>query len=112
MLSYNRITVFKIQGLLCRNTSTTGKKSDGSVFRASTLAKMREKEELNSPFPTSLPLDDSGETFPYYFVADETFPLKIDLTIPYPRRMLTNKIRIFNYILSRARKVLNVHLAY
>jgi hypothetical protein len=44
--------------------------SDGSVFRASTLGKMLENEELRIPFPTSLPLDDSGETFPYYFVAD------------------------------------------
>jgi hypothetical protein len=41
-----------------------GKNSNGSVFRASTLWEMLEKEELHIPFPTSLPLDDSGETFP------------------------------------------------
>jgi hypothetical protein len=49
-------------------------------------------------------LDDSCETFPYYFVADEAFPLKINLMRPYLRRMLTNKICIFNYRLSRVRK--------
>jgi hypothetical protein len=36
------------------------------VFWASTLGEMLEKEELHIPFLTSLPLDDSGETFPYY----------------------------------------------
>jgi hypothetical protein len=65
---------------------------------------MLEKEELRIPFPTSLPLDNSGETSPYYFVADEAFPLKVNLMRPYPRRVLTNKRRIFNYRLSRLRK--------
>jgi hypothetical protein len=41
-----------------------GKNSNGSVFRASTLGKMLEKEELCPAFPTSLLLDVSGETFP------------------------------------------------
>jgi hypothetical protein len=34
------------------------------VFRAFTLREMLEKEELLIPFPTSLPLDDSGKYFP------------------------------------------------
>jgi hypothetical protein len=49
------------------------------VFRASTLGQMLEKEELHIPFPPCLPLDDSGEKFPYYFVTDEAFPLKINV---------------------------------
>jgi hypothetical protein len=65
---------------------------------------MLEKEELHIPFPTSLPLDDRGEIFPCYFVADQVIPLKINLMRSYPRRVLTNKRRIFHYRLSRARK--------
>jgi hypothetical protein len=89
--------------LACADTSTlfttvhvrySGKNSDGSVFRASTLEEMLEKEELHILFPTSLPLDDSGKTFPYYFATDEAFPLKINLMIPYPTRMLANKRHI------------------
>jgi hypothetical protein len=70
-----------------------GKNSDGSVFRASTLGEKLEKKQLHISIPISLSLDDSGETFPYYFVADEAFPLQINLMRPYPRRMLTNKRR-------------------
>jgi hydrogenase maturation factor HypE len=40
-----------------------GKNSNGSVFRASTLETILEMEELCIPFPTSLPLDVSDETF-------------------------------------------------
>jgi hypothetical protein len=69
-----------------------GKNSDGSVFRASTLGEMLEKEELHIPFLTSLPLNDSDETFPCYFVADEAFTLKINLMRPYPRRILIKEV--------------------
>jgi hypothetical protein len=72
------------------------------VFRASTLWELLEKEELHIPFPATLPLDDNGETFPYYFVGVEAFPLKINWMRPYLRRMLTNKRHIFNYKLYRA----------
>jgi hypothetical protein len=77
-----------------------GKNSDGSEFRASTLGQMLEKEELHIP----LPMDGSGEIFPYYFVADEALPLKINLMRPYPRRMLNKQKNFFNYRLSCARK--------
>ncbi|GFG35212.1 hypothetical protein Cfor_01316, partial [Coptotermes formosanus] len=80
------------------------KNSDGSVFRASTLGQLLDTEQLHIPCPASLSKDDSGEMFPCYFVADEAFPLKFNIMRPYPRRMIINKRRIFNYRLSRARK--------
>jgi hypothetical protein len=42
----------------------------------------------------TLSLDDSTETFPHYFIADEAFPLKINIIRPYARRMLTNERHI------------------
>jgi hypothetical protein len=36
-------------------------------------------------------LDDSRETFSYYFIADEAFPLKINVMRPYSGRMMTNE---------------------
>lgn len=41
-----------------------------------------------------------------YNVGDETFPLKKYLLRPYPRVQLNDKGRIFNYRLSRARRVI------
>lgn len=42
---------------------------------------------------------------PYMFVVDEAYPLRTDLMKPYPSRHLTLDQRIYNYRLSRARRV-------
>lgn len=63
-----------------------------------------EKEGLNLPEDAVLPHDESGQAFPHYFVGDEAFPLKRYLMRPFPKRVLNNSRRIFNYRLSRGRK--------
>jgi len=67
------------------------------VFKASTLGKMWEKVALHILCPTFLLRDESSETFPHYFVAEEAFLLKVK-----PRKIITNKRHIFHYRLSRA----------
>ena len=44
--------------------------------------------------------------FPFVFVGDEAFPLKTNLVKPYSRNVLNDKKHIFNYRLSRARRVI------
>ncbi|KAJ8866597.1 hypothetical protein PR048_032457 [Dryococelus australis] len=51
-----------------------------------------------------LPGDETGTPFPYYFCADEAFPLRENIMRPYPRRTLSNTRRVCNYRFSRARK--------
>jgi hypothetical protein len=64
------------------------------VFRTSTLGHAG-LVELHILRPASVPKDETSEMFSYYFVADEAFSLKVNVMRPYPRRMLTNKRRIF-----------------
>ena len=63
---------------------------------------------LSLPDPTPLP----GQTspIPYFFVGDAAFPLKTYMLQPYPGKFLPENKQIFNYRLSRARRVLKTHL--
>lgn len=62
---------------------------------------------INLPDPDMLPDDTSGKTFPYMFVGDEAFPLRPYLMRPFPGRTLdSNAKKIFNYRLSRSRRVI------
>ncbi|KAH8027334.1 hypothetical protein HPB51_004686 [Rhipicephalus microplus] len=77
-----------------------GSNSDGGVFSESQLPHIIFSK--NEGFLPDAPLGNIGR-IPYYLVGDEAFPLKTYLMRPYPRK--GNK-RIFNYRLSRARRVI------
>jgi hypothetical protein len=85
-------------------TGYAGRNSDGGIFRASKMGQWLERNGLNLPDHEKLPYDQEGGNFPYYFVADEAFPLKSYLMRPYPKRRLNSRKRAYNYRLSRARK--------
>ncbi|KAK3920018.1 Unconventional myosin-Ia [Frankliniella fusca] len=78
--------------------------NDGGVWKSSELGQALDHGEFELPPPTPLP--ENAVPFPYYFVADEAFPLKTFIMRPYPKKnqeRLTPEHRIFNYRLSRAR---------
>ena len=79
-----------------------GQRSDGSVFSHSIFGKKLRNESLGLPAPSNLV--QCGKV-PYVFVADEAFPLMPNLMRPYPGRQLPPNERIFNYRLSRARRI-------
>ena len=80
-----------------------GRVSDGGVFKNSNLSAALEHNTLDIPSPEPLP----GEEFklPYMLVADDAFPLKENIQKPFGQTGLTHDTRIFNYRLSRARRV-------
>ncbi|XP_062389288.1 uncharacterized protein LOC134077601 [Sardina pilchardus] len=80
-----------------------GRVSDGGVFRGCTLEESIQEHTANIPPPSPLP--GSDKIIPYYLVADEAFPLKAYIMKPYARRGLTEEQQLFNYRLSRARRV-------
>ena len=80
-----------------------GRISDGGVFANSYIFKALEEKSLNIPNGKLLPGRENP--LPYVIVGDEAFPLKTYLLKPYPSRQLDLSKRIFNYRLSRARRV-------
>lgn len=81
-----------------------GRVSDGGVFQNCSLYKALEQQRIQLPVPESL----SGRTVhvPYFFVADDAFAMKAYILKPYPFRDQPAPNRIFNYRLSRARRVI------
>lgn len=81
-----------------------GRISDGGVFRHSFLWKQIEEKKLNIPEPDTLP---GREKFvPYVILADDAFALHANIMKPYAGVHAKGSLqRVFNYRLSRARRV-------
>jgi hypothetical protein len=77
--------------------------SDGGVFGDSSLCAALEDGSIGLPEPQALPHDD--QPLPFFIVGDDAFPMRSWLQKPYPQRLMTRDERIFNYRLSRARRV-------
>jgi len=84
--------------------SFPGSISDGGVWANTEIASDLAAGNLNLPDP--IPLPGTDISFPCVFIGDEAFPLSTYMMRPYPRKNLTNEMRIFNYRLSRARRTI------
>lgn len=81
-----------------------GRISDGGVFKNSELYRKLENGSLN--LPNASPLRGRNKHLPYVFVSDEAFPLTDRIMKPFSGTHSTrSKERIFNYRLSRCRRV-------
>ena len=80
-----------------------GRASDAGVWDRSNLRAYLEGNRLDVPPPSTLPF--STLKSPYVIVGDDAFPLKTYLMKPFPGKNLTHDQQIFNYRLSRARRV-------
>lgn len=85
------------------NVGTPGSNSDAGVFLQSTLRAALEDGTLGLPPADRLPNDDRDTA--YYLVGDDAFPLREYLQKPYPIRQMTREQRIYNYRVSRGRRV-------
>ena len=82
-----------------------GRNSDSGIFLKSAFGKRLYRGTMN--IPPAEPLTDMPELgdMPYCLVGDEAFPLTTFMLRPFPGRGLTDDQRIFNYRLSRARRI-------
>ncbi|XP_050540419.1 uncharacterized protein LOC126905070 [Daktulosphaira vitifoliae] len=81
-----------------------GREGDSTVFKDCPFGRKLYSNQLNLPAPTCLPNTTSSPQ-PFVLVADEAFGLHQNLLRQFPGRNLTQKRRIFNYRLSRARRL-------
>ena len=80
-----------------------GREGDSGVWGLCTLADALAKGRVQ--FPAPAPLPNSDTMAPYCIVADDAFTLSTNLMKPFSRRGLADSEMIFNYRLSRARRV-------
>lgn len=83
-----------------------GHMSDAQIYLQSDLSKDLEDGSINRPAPCPL-TDDPEDTIPvpYFIVSDDAFALKDYCLKPYSRNSMQSSEIIFNYRLSRARRV-------
>jgi hypothetical protein len=79
-----------------------GRVSDGGVFNNSSLGQALKNNSLNIPPPGSV---TDTISLPFVVLADDAFALKPYMMKPYANRGLTREQRVFNYRLSRGRRV-------
>ena len=89
-----------------------GRISDGGVMKNTIFWKKLVNNALHLPEPTPLPLslsqnlvDDERIPVPYFLAGDDAFSLEPNVMKPFAQRALTDEKRIFNYRLSRGRRV-------
>lgn len=87
------------------DVGTNGRVSDGGVFASSALYKALFSETNNLNLPEDKTLPGRNRPVPHMIVADAAFPLSDKILKPYPFRNMTHDQRIFNYRLSRVRRV-------
>lgn len=81
-----------------------GSNNDCGVLSKSQIGMQLENQSLQIPPPTSL-AGCKFDPLPYFLVGDEAFPLKKNMMRPYPGK-LNEPERVYNYRLSRARRVI------
>lgn len=80
-----------------------GRASDAGVFAESDFRQALDKNLLHIPAAKLLP--GSEMEVPFMFLGDDAYPLRSDLMKPYSFRQMDHEKRVFNYRLSRARRV-------
>ena len=108
--NYKHFHSIVLLAVVCANYTFTlvdigdcGRHSDGGVFQNSEIGQHFLNNKLGFPEPRVL--HGTATEIPFLFVGDKALPLTPNMMRPYPGRFISENKRIFNYRLSRARRV-------
>lgn len=87
------------------DVGTNGRVSDGGVIQNTKFYKKLIANELSLPGNSPLPNSNNDTPIPRVFVADDAFGLSRNIMKPFSKKNLSQDEIIFNYRLSRARRV-------
>ena len=85
------------------DVGSTGCSSDAQIWNHCELQEAVNDGTIGFPDDSPLPYDD--RPMPYFFIGDDAFALRATMMKPYSRRTMDREERIFNYRLSRARRI-------
>ncbi|XP_036328180.1 protein ALP1-like [Rhagoletis pomonella] len=85
------------------HVGANGRASDAGLLNDLEMLEKLKKNELCIPDPEPLP--GLSSNMPYVFVGDDAFPLMENLMKPYSHTTMKREEIIFNYRLSRARRI-------
>ncbi|XP_060536140.1 uncharacterized protein LOC132708052 isoform X2 [Cylas formicarius] len=89
--------------IMC-DCDTNGRVSDGGVIENTLFYEKLISGTLKLPNPCKT--NNSNETLPYVFIGDDAFSFRNIFLKPFSQKELNRERRIFNYSLSRARRVI------
>ncbi|CAF4865572.1 unnamed protein product [Pieris macdunnoughi] len=87
------------------DVGANGRMSDGGTLKNTKFWQLFSESENKLNIPEPCELLESDKKFPFVLVGDEAFQLTPNFMKPYNKAVLTDERRIFNYRLSRARRV-------
>lgn len=88
---------------LFADVGMNGRNSDGGNWSQSPLKLALESNAIN--LPDARPLPGRQNAVPFVCTGDDAFPLSSFMMKPYPQKGLTSEKRVFNYRLSRMRRI-------
>nr|CAH7763915.1 unnamed protein product [Callosobruchus chinensis] len=105
---YNSLVLMAIANanyeIIYCHMGTNGRISDGGVIEQTTFYQKLMNRQLN--LPKAEKIRNSATELPYVFIGDEAFHLRPDFLKPFPQGNLSKEKKIYNYRLSRARRII------
>lgn len=90
---------------LWANVGANGRASDATIWNSSDIKLLLNSETNPLNLPSPKPLPGRSRKVPFVLTGDDAFSLTSFLMKPFPQSGLTNEQRIFNYRLSRMRRI-------